>query len=214
MSFLLFFHPDRQNGRANTWLALFVFIMACAFLNVYISMTQPVLSNVGLLRWLNSLQYLLAPSLYISVLYFVTPAKKFLKKDWLHFMLFAGYVCAENIWQFGATSISTVSLFAINENVSFLVRDLLPFLTLFYLIKCYAALARHRSNLKLIASSVEKANLEWLVQFLYILFFTIVIWINDALLELPYLTASTPSVYGAVIFFMAYFSITGRNFSF
>jgi AraC-like DNA-binding protein len=61
--------------------------------------------------------------------------------------------------------------------------------------------------LKLIASTINQISLDWLVQFLFILSITIIIWFNDALFGLPYLTEATNFVYAASVFFLAYFSI-------
>jgi AraC-like DNA-binding protein len=211
LGFLLFFHPLQQNVKANRWLGFFVFIISCAFLSAYMIKTETAISNSFLFKYLSSLQFLLAPSLYISVLYFVKPTKVFRKIDWLHFVPFVIYVVAENIWNYGKESISTFSLFAINKEVSFLVRDILPFLTLFYLIKSYKVLVRHKNNLKLISSAINQINLYWLVQFLFILSLTVLIWINDALFELPFITEATPFVYTVSIFFLAYFSIKQKT---
>ena len=211
LSFLLIFHPLQQNVKANKWLAFFVFIIGSTFISTYIIKTEIIISNSILFKGLSSLQFLLGPSLFISVLYFVKPTKVFRKNDWLHFIPFVIYALAENIWQFEKMSISTFSLFDINKNVSFWVRDILPFLTLFYLIKSYVALVRHKANLKLISSSINKINLDWLAQFLFILSLTVIIWINDALLELPLLTKVTSFVYTVSIFFLAYFSIKQKT---
>jgi AraC-like DNA-binding protein len=143
----------------------------------------------------------------MSILYFVNPNKVFRKIDWLHFLPFIIYVIAETIWSAGKESISTYTLFTINQNVSILVRNILPVIALVYLIKSYIVLVKHKSNLKLISSSINQISLDWLIQFLFILLITIIIWINDALFGLPYLTQATNFVYAASVFFLAYFSI-------
>ena len=211
LSFLLFFHPLQQNVKANRWLGFFVFIIGCAFISTYMIKTETTISNNFLFKCLSSLQFLLTPSLYISILYFVKPTKAFRKVDWLHFLPFIIYAGIENIWKFRENSISMFSLFDINKEVSFLARDILPFLTLFYLIKSYKALVKHKANLKLISSAINQINLDWLSQFLFILSLTVIIWMNDALFELPFLTQATPFVYTASIFFLAYFSIKQKT---
>ncbi len=207
LSLLLFFHPFQQNIRANRWLGFFAFIIGCAFIGTYLILTGTTSSNNFLFKCLNSLQFLLAPSFYISILYFVKPTKVFTRIDWLHFLPFIVYVAAETIWNPGKESISTFSLFTINKDVSILVRNILPLIALLYLIKCYFILEKHKANLKLISSTINQISLDWLVQFLFILSITIVIWINDALFGLPLLTEATNFVYAISIFFLAYFSI-------
>jgi AraC-like DNA-binding protein len=207
LSFLLYFNPLQQNVRANKWLSFFVFNMGCGFIGIYLTITQTAIENNFLFKCLNSLQFLLAPGFYISILYFVNPNKVFRKTECLHFLPFIIYVTAETIWNAGKESISTFTLFAINKDVSILIRNILPLIALVYLIKSYIVLVKHKANLKLIASTINQISLDWLVQFLFILSITIVIWINDALFGLPFLTRATNFVYTASVFFLAYFSI-------
>jgi AraC-like DNA-binding protein len=207
LSFLLFFHPLQQNIKANRWLGFFAFIIGCAFASIYMIKIDRTLSTTFLFKSLTSLQFLLAPSLFVSTLYFVKPTKVFSIADGFHFLPFVVYVAVELIWNYGEKSISTFSLFAINKDVSFLVRDLLPFLTLFYLIKSYVALAKYKVLLKLTSSTINQVNLDWLVQFLIILLLIVLIWINDALFEFPLVTEATLFIYSISIFFLAYFSI-------
>jgi AraC-like DNA-binding protein len=207
LSFLLFFHPLQQNIKANRWLGFFTFIIGCAFIGSYLTLTDTTGSNSFLFKVLNSVQFLLAPSSYISILYFVKPTKAFKKIEWLHFLPFIIYAAAETIWNPSEESISTHPLFTINNDVSILVRNILPVIALLYLIKSYFILQKHKVNLKLISSDINQISLDWLVQFLFILLIVVVIWMNDALFGLPYLTESTNFVYAIAIFFLAYFSI-------
>jgi AraC-like DNA-binding protein len=207
LSFLLFFHPFQQNIKANRWLGFFAFIIGCAFIGTYLTLSQTTDSNDFLFKVLNCLQFLLAPSFYISILYFVKPNKGFKKIDWLHFLPFVIYVAAEIIWNPGKESISTFTLFTNDKNVSILVRNILPLVALVYLIQCYFILKKHKANLKLISSAINQISLDWLVQFLFILSITLIIWINDALFGLPFLLEATNFIYAIAIFFLAYFSI-------
>ncbi len=207
LSFLLFFHPLRANVIANKWLSLSVFIIGCAFAGTYLVFTGATISHNLLFKFLSSLQFLLAPSLYTSILYFVNPTKIFRKIDWLHFLPFIIYVVAESVWNQGKDSISTFTLFELNKEVSILVMNILPLIALLYLIKCYLILQKHKVNLKLISSSLNQISLVWLVQFLFILLIVIIIWINDALFGLPFLTGATNFVYAVSIFFLGYYSI-------
>ncbi len=207
LSFLLFFHPLQQNVKANRWLGFFVFIIGCSFIGTYMILTETTISNSFLFKCVNALQFLLAPSFYISILYFVNPTKIFMKIDWLHFLPFIIYIAAEMISDHGKESISTVPFIKISDEYSLIIRDILPFLALFYVIKSYIILVKHKKNLKLISSAINHISLDWLIQFLFILSITILIWFNDALFELPFLTQATNFVYAASVFFLAYFSI-------
>lgn len=211
LSFLLFFHPLQQNVTANRWFSLFVFIIGCAFIGIYMLKSETATSNNFLFKGINSLQFLLAPSFYISILYFVTPTKTFSKIDLLHFIPFLIYAFVENIWNYKEISISTFFLFAMTKNVSFLVRDILPFQTLIYVVLSFSLLKRHRKNIELISSNINLVNLDWLVHFLYIFTIIVFIWLNDAFFELPFLTEATSYIYAVSIFFLAYFSIKQKT---
>jgi AraC-like DNA-binding protein len=211
LGFLLFFHPLQQNVKANKWLAFFVFIIGYAFMGIYMIKTETTVSNNLLFKSIMSSQFLLAPTIYISIQYFIKPTKVFKTIDWLHFVPFVIYFVAENIVNYGKESISTFALFAINKDVSFLVRGILPIQSLLYFIKGYSILVKHRANLKLISSTINQSNLDWLTQFLAILFLILIIWINDVFFGLPFLTEATNFVYAVAIFFLAYFSIKQKT---
>jgi hypothetical protein len=98
LSFLLFFNPLQQNIKANRWLGFFVLLTGCAFIGSYLFLSDATISNSFLFKGLNSLQFLLAPSLYMSIRYFVKPANVFRQVDVLHFVPFLLYVVAEFFW--------------------------------------------------------------------------------------------------------------------
>jgi AraC-like DNA-binding protein len=207
LSFLLFFHPFQQNIKANRWLGFFAFIIGCAFIGTYLTLTETTGSNNFLFKVLNSLQFLLAPSFYFSILYFVKPTKVFRAIEWLHFLPFVIYAVAETIWNSEKESVSLFTLFTVSENESILVRNILPLIALLYLIQCYFILRKHKSNIKRISSAISQISLDWLVQFLFIFLIVVIIWINDALFGLPFITEATNFVYAISVFFLAYFSI-------
>ncbi len=68
LSFLLFLYPLGQNMKANRWLALFVFVMGTSFLEISLGGFAHRLIYLGI--GLNALQFVMAPSLLLSTLYF------------------------------------------------------------------------------------------------------------------------------------------------
>lgn len=83
--------------------------------------------------------------------------------------------------------------------------------SIIYLMNAYKVLVKHKQNLKLIASTINHIDLDWLIQFLSIISLIIIIWINDALFGLPYVTQATNFGYAASIFFLAYFAIKQKT---
>lgn len=209
LSFLLFFHPLNQNQIANKWLAVFVFIMGTAVLGIYFRQLNSSSPFGYLIVMSQGIQFLWAPSLWFSTLFFVDPKMAFKPKDYFHFIPFALYVVAF----FGFphhTELMKLKLFEIG-NTSVLLRDLLPLQLLIYVIQAYRLLMLHQANLKQITASVNKINLAWLSYFLLILLVILAFWLNDALFAVPILLKITPIIYTAAIFFLAYFSIRQRT---
>lgn len=203
LSFLLFFHPLRQNLTANRWLALFVLTMGSAFLGICLETTA----------WSN-LQFILPPTLYLGTRYFAEPVVVFKKKDWLHFLPYLMCLGFQAIWAPTGRDFITAILFEAG-NFKFLVRDLLPFQFLVYIALSYHILTVHKKNLKLITAAVKEIDLDWLRYFLLILAVISFFWINDAVFGFAALLKVMPVIYTGAVFFLAYFSIRqGTVFAF
>lgn len=54
-------------------------------------------------------------------------------------------------------------------------------------------------------------NLDWLIHFLTIMLINVIIWINDAIFELPFLSKATNFVYAGSIFFLAYYAMRQKT---
>ncbi len=204
--FLLYFHPLKQNAKANRWLSFFAFVLGTAFVGAYLEKIGLSDSYTFIVKWINSLQFLLAPGIYISILYFVNPTGKFKVRYWLHFLPFLLYAVIENLVYLNEKSISTKTLFEIG-GTSFFVRDILPFQVLGYIFISYLALVKHNRNIRLITANVQNVNLNWLKIFLLILILPLVFWINDAFEILPSLLKFTGYIYAVSIFFVAHYAM-------
>lgn len=203
LGFLLYFHPLKQNAKANKWLSLFAFVLGMAFVNSYVDKIGAGDSYVFLVKLINSLQFLLAPSIYISILYFVNPTSKFRIRYWLHFLPFLAFAVFENFALLSEKSISIKVLFDIGST-SFFIRDVLPFQLLIYVFLSYQALIKHQKNLQRITAATQNINLNWLKVFLLVLIFPVLFWINDAFGIFPILLKLTEFIYSISIFFLAY----------
>lgn len=204
--FLLYFHPLKQNAKANKWLSLFAFIMGTAFLGNYIDETGAKESHTFAIKCINSLQFLLTPSIYISILYFINPTSKFKIRYWFHFLPFLIFTFFEIFVFSSEKSISTKTLFEVGDT-AFWVRDVLPFQLLAYLFVSYRTLVKHNKNLQLITAATQNVNLNWLKIFLLVLIFPVLFWINDALSIFPFLVKLNRSIYAISILFLAYYAM-------
>jgi AraC-like DNA-binding protein len=211
LGFLLFFHPLQQNVKANKWLGLFVFSIGFAFIGSYLFITETTASNNFLFKLTNTAQFLLAPSFLLSILSFTNPNNKIDKINWIHFVPFIIYAFVEHFLNYQQVSISTYSIFSINKDLSFLVRNILPLIMLPYLVYAYVLLKRHQVNMKRIVSNMKPINLDWLIKFLNIVSIILIIWLNDALFGFPYITEATNIVYAICVFFLAYYAIQQKT---
>jgi AraC-like DNA-binding protein len=203
LSFLLYFHPLKENKQANRWLGLFAFILGTFFIGNYLDDLGLSQDYSRIIKLLNSLQFLLAPGVCIGILCFVNPTRKLKIRYWLHFLPFLIFGVVENVVFWGNESINTKTLFEIGAT-AFYVRDLLPFQLLAYLVVSFLALKRHKENIELIASSTQNINLNWLKLLLLISVLPVLFWINDALGFFPVLVNLNRPVYACFIFFVAY----------
>ena len=205
LGFLLYFFPLEQNAKANKRLSFFVFILGTAFIGTYLERTGLEESYRHLIKIVNSLQFLLAPCLYFSILYFVNPTSHFKIRYWLHFLPFAICASLDNFIFWSEKSISTTSLLQIGET-EFWVRDSLPFLVLIYVALSYFTLEKHGENLELINSTTQRKDLKWIKHFLIFLLLPLAFWINDALavFAFPLLVELTGYIYAGSILFLAF----------
>ena len=205
LCFLLYFFPLKQNAKANKWLSFFVFILGTIFIGNHLEKIGLDESFGQLIKIINGLQFLLAPCLYISILYFVNPTSNFRIRYWLHFLPFAVFMFLDNFIFRSEKSISTKSLLQIGETEVW-VRDLLPFLFLGYVVVAYFTLRNHRENLEFITSTTRKKDLRWIKHFLVFLILPLAFWINDALsiLDFPVLIKLTGYIYASSILFLAF----------
>lgn len=206
LSFILFSHPLRQNQAANRWLACFIFIMGTAFLGISLSNRIEIYHLRVFIGWMNSLQFLLSPFLFLSILFFVEPVKVFSKRDILHFIPFIAFVSLQAFVLSAKRDLMTVTLFEAG-NFVFFIRDLLPFQFIGYIIVSYFLLIRHKINLKWIIASDKGITLDWLRHFLVILAVLVVFWINDGIFGEPTLLTAMPIIYTASVFFLSYYAI-------
>jgi AraC-like DNA-binding protein len=211
LGFLLFFHPLQQNVKANKWLGLFIFSIGFAFIGSYLFITETTASNNFLFKLTNTAQFLLAPSFLLSILSFTNPNNTIDKINWIHFVPFIIYAFIEHFLNYNQESISTHSIFTINKDLPFLVRNILPLIMLPYLVYAYILLKRHQVNMKQIVSNMKPINLDWLIKFLNIVSIILIIWLNDALFGFPYITEATNVVYAICVFFLAYYAIQQKT---
>ncbi len=79
LAFISVSNPRKANVAANRWMSFLFFATACA-------LASSVVTDDTTTRLLEFTRFATAPALYLSVLYFTSPGKKFKTLELLHFI--------------------------------------------------------------------------------------------------------------------------------
>jgi AraC-like DNA-binding protein len=209
LTFLLFSKPQKANLKANFWFALFAFFMACVFLDdcfVILNFEQ----YLYLQEITNLPLFLLAPSLFFSVIYFTNPQKRFRKIDYLHFLPFTLILIYLTVVLFiiGIQNIGkTLQIYG--YLISFTVLILLFIQIISYTSLSLIKIYRHQSNIKLFASATDAIDLAWLQYFFYGVIFMVLLWLGEVMFGL--LKDWAYLGYFAGVYYLAYFAMNQKE---
>ncbi len=211
LTFISLINPRKVNVVANRWLAFFFFALACA-------LASAVVTDDTMVRLIEFSRFAMAPALYLSVLYFTSPGKRFKNVELLHFIPFVLFAV------FALIPIVPVSFKNDLEKWVQQVTHIYPGLIMFASVKVqmiiywtlsWMRLRQHEKNVKLFASATSPINLWWLRYLLIGLAMMILLWLNEVLFEIKFIVTITPFGYLAAVYFIAYFSLRqGEIFAF
>ncbi|MCU0340389.1 MAG: helix-turn-helix domain-containing protein [Spirosomaceae bacterium] len=205
LSFLLLLNPLRRNERANRWLGVFMGVVGASMLDIYLEQTQFEKNVPYFSEWLNTLRYVLAPSLYLAVSFFMHPTRRFERRDWWHFLPVLSFAIVRHIFVFTGRNVEDIAAFNINGHT--FSQYFLPLQNLVYMVVSYQKLTRHSRNVELISADTDTINLDWLRNMILIFGVSVLFWGNEIFFEEPFLMRFTPYVYAISVFFAAYFSL-------
>ncbi|RDV12624.1 AraC family transcriptional regulator [Pontibacter diazotrophicus] len=214
LAFLLVNHPGRSNTVANRWLAFFVWTFACAMLEIFLHNLSLHVQYPTAFAFVEAVRFLSAPTLYLSILFFTTPSKRFKLQDLWHFAPFAFWILYQvvNVWR--------------GENLRFdselaqsaflhIIRIVIPLQAVAYLFISFIRLRQHQRNIEKVASATKAVDLSWLRHFLLALVAVVLVWFNLAFFNITELFSYTPFLYLAGLYSLAYFSLRQKEvFSF
>ncbi len=209
LSFLLFNHPRGTNSKANQWLGLFMVTFGLAMAQILLDNLNLTGSHLTLVQLIELSRFLSAPALYLSVLFFTTPARTFHRSDYWHFVPFLLFFLFRLPYILPGSS--THNPVIENETLRFVVlsiiRSILPLQSIVYLAFAWFALQKHQRSIRKVASSTSIIDLRWLTYFLYALTVTLLLWLNLAVFNIESLYPFTPVLYLAITYFLAHFSL-------
>ena len=211
LAFIVFLNPTKNNILANKWLFLFlfslgIFLLHQPFISFDIYVQFPFLINVT-----DTAAFIVAPSLYLSTLGFVVPAKRFEFQDLLHFIptfilvfiLFPFYF--ENVGE----NLNLLNVATYSENR-------IPSIFLFILIAIYWFLSYrkiyvHQKNIRLFASFLDSIDLIWLRNFLLALVLMLLVWLNEIFQNFQFIRNYTSIFFYATIYYLGYHILFQKN---
>jgi AraC-like DNA-binding protein len=208
LAFLLF--TKHINVKANRWLGVFVFTLACAMLEIFLHNLNIKNNHRGILSLIEASRFLSAPTLYLSVSFFTSANKKVDFRVLWHFFLFLAVtmlllpnmLTGENFRFPNQLTASIVLTF---------FKIALPAQTVIYWGLSYLRLNRHQQNIEQVSSSTDDIDLSWLKYFLWILAAVVLIWLNLAIFNFTFLFDITPFLYLISVYFLAYFALKQKE---
>jgi AraC-like DNA-binding protein len=204
LAFQVYTNPRRVNIVANKWLSLLLLMTALIFTS---GSDYSFFTNLD-----NFVLFAISPVLYLSILNFVSPDRRFKRKEWRHFipfllfLPFAVFAAFQEIYPPSIAQNTGTKNAVSNDWVGFLLIFSLIFQVFTYLILSYLKLRKHTKNIALFASSVEKIDLKWLQYLLLAITVMLVIWFSDILWGKNVLTQYSNVGYFICIYIVAYFS--------
>jgi AraC-like DNA-binding protein len=163
LGFTILTNPREVNVLGNRLLAILLFLVAILVFDKGLFDSHFYETHIDLLGFTDMFLYFTAPTLYLSVVYFVSLDKTFNKKDLGHYvlpvLLLPVFIYA--IFQSPETKLDTL-----NSSIYDLVHLLLLIQAIVYWVLAYLKLEKHRKNIQIFAASTDEIDLSWLKNFL------------------------------------------------
>jgi AraC-like DNA-binding protein len=215
LAFIIAANPKRVNVIANRWLAIFLLSVAL------ILVSEPLVNSIFdapnplFIGLINIAAFTLAPTLYLSIVHFVTPARPFKKDDLRHFILPFLLVIFSMSSIFLQRSIDVTESdpqLTLTDKIAVVALIILP-LSVYWLL-AYKKLLIHQKNVQLFSSAIETVDLTWLRHFLQGLAVVISVWLVELLTAYAFINRISAAMYLISAHYLAYFLIQqGEIFS-
>lgn len=209
LGFLLIAHPRKANVIANRYLGVFIVMLGLTMLEIPLFYQKFHLKHPNIFESIGLIRFLIAPVLYISILYFTSLQKKFEKKMVWHFLPFLIFLVFR--FPFFITGKNIEFSYATGRIVFFILHMALPLQTVIYWYLSFSKLQKHIKHIRQFSSSTEQIDLSWLKYFLLVLILIVIVWFNLVFFNFKNLIEHTPLVYLSCIFFLAYFSLQQKE---
>ena len=212
LAFIAFVNPLRVNIEANKWLALFLSSLGFMMFDCPFFKTSANAPYHYLLSTTDAAVFVIAPSLFLTIEYFVVPAKRFQKQNLWHFLPALLVIS----FQMTFISLDTDRKKIIFEwlktgNPMAMIVIFLVIPIIIYWIFSYKKLIKHTKNTQLFASSTDVIDLAWLRNFLLAGAFMTIVWLNEVVLFVPSIAKYSSLLYLLAAYYFAYYILQQKE---
>lgn len=170
LSFLLFSTRRKTNTVANRWLAAFLCLLGFFMLDDSLQVYGIYKQYPALYGFPGLSVFALAPTLYLSVVHFVSVDRKFAPENWWHLAPFFPLLLLSLPLMFFPAEVKIKLMESDQERLDTVDRVVIGLILLQIFIYWYLSLRKlqkHRKNIGRITASVPEFDLKWLLWVLY-----------------------------------------------
>ncbi|PSL34930.1 helix-turn-helix domain-containing protein [Chitinophaga ginsengisoli] len=193
-------NTPRANPVANAWLGGFFCCTGSAVLAFIAESTGLAIRYPFLVPLSESIRLLMAPSLYLAVLYFTSARRDWKREDYLHFLPAVMFL---PLLFFGGPHLPR--FLGVLVGISVKLQLLVYWLLSFYLLR------RHSRSIREVNAEVQRIDLKWLQYMLLGIAALMLLWYNQVFQINAELERFTGVGYLLAIYVIAFFSLRQRE---
>lgn len=210
LAFLTLTNPREVNVLGNRFLAILLFMIAILIFDRGLFDQQFYLNHIAYLGISDMLLPVVAPTLYLSVVYFTSVERTFKKRDLGH------YVLLLLLLPFYLKFIFTNPEIKLNnyKSTSYLysgINNYLIFQLILYWFLSYFKLQKHQKKIQLFASNTDAIDLNWLKYFLWGIAVMIITLIAEFYVNNPHVFEYASVAYLIATYILAYYALQQKE---
>lgn len=217
LSILLITNPLKINTIANRWLSLFIFCVFCSIVDVVLFKTGTYITFPHLKGLSEVFMLAMAPSLYLSVVYFTIPDHHFKSISLFHFLpcfifllyqapYFLNDAATKRLMQENPQPLMKIDIYRI-----MLLTFAIKIQFLIYWLMAFLRVRRHQKNIRLLASDLKPIHLHWIYYLLSFLMIMYLFWLNTVYFHLDFANKITPTAYLLASIFIAIYALKQKE---
>ena len=166
LGFIHISNPWKINKKGNYYFGIFLLFWASFWVDEMVDITANHLLSQGLSTIIRSIQILITPLLYFTIIFYSNPFYRYRLKDLIHLVLALLY---------------TLALFIQQQNneptnwLNYLIISIISFQALFYTTISYIKIRKHKKQIQKFTSNNQGRDLVWLEYIIIQIFITSIV---------------------------------------